>query len=284
VHSVKRHFPFVLGGFLALIGLLVASLPFTSKPSGCGSLLSSHDGGGGCTQHHEVVAGVVALIVLIALVIVGTYAVFLFFERREAHRIAAQPVETPTALDPTAEPAAVAADAAVVPVGEAAAPAGEAAAAGGAAAAPTLEAMPPRVSRVLDRVPVLVTMHPEIVAVALVGAWATGAGTDASDIDMVVIASDPTALLATDDWHRMVNESAQLVRSSSFGAITERRLRLTDGMQVSVGIAAPGWLSTKPMYPATAQVLAGGTVVVHDPKGMLQAAIDAAGKAATAAG
>jgi hypothetical protein len=130
---------------------------------------------------------------------------------------------------------------------------------------------------VLDRVPVLVAMHPEILAVALVGAWATGTSTDSSDVDLVVIASDPTALLATDDWHRMVNEGAKLVRSSSFGAITERRLQLTDGMQVSLGIAAPGWLSISPMYPATAQVLAGGTVVVYDPKGGLQAAIDAAG-------
>jgi hypothetical protein len=119
-------------------------------------------------------------------------------------------------------------------------------------------------------------MHPEIVAVALVGVWARGEGDDTSAVDLVVIASDPTALLATDDWHRVLDGPAELIRSSSFGALAERRLRRPDGMEISLGIGAPGWLSVQPMYPGTAAVLTQGVVSIYDPNQLLQRATSAA--------
>jgi hypothetical protein len=91
-----------------------------------------------------------------------------------------------------------------------------------------------------------------------------------------VIAADPTALLATDDWYRVLDGPSELIRASSFGALTERRLRRPDGLEISVGIGAPGWLSVQPMYPGTAAVLTQGAVSIYDPNQLLQRATAAA--------
>lgn len=230
---LKRHFPFVLGTLLVLLAVgLHAWAPFSNK---------------------ETNLAVVAGIVLIAVVIAGTYAIFLLVERREMRHAIIDAVRSPAPapradLSPPADPEVV---------------------------VPTAD-VTPRVADVLRRIPQLVTLHPEIAAVALVGSWARGAGTEASDIDLVVIATDPTALLATDDWHRLIDERAELVRSSSVGALSERRLRRPDGLEIEVGIGAPGWLAINPMYPGTAKVLAAGAVAVYDPRGVLRNAIERA--------
>jgi hypothetical protein len=59
------------------------------------------------------------------------------------------------------------------------------------------------------------------------------------------------------------------VRSSDFGGIQERRLRLGDGLLVEVGIGGPSWANTEPIDGGTRQVASDGLVPLVDRAGLL---------------
>jgi hypothetical protein len=106
--------------------------------------------------------------------------------------------------------------------------------------------------------------------VALVGSWARGAGSDESDVDFVVLSTAPAALLSTNDWISGFYPGAELVSTRDFGAIQERRLRLTDGLVVEVGLGAVTWAQTQPLDPGTERVARDGLIALYDPDAVLQ--------------
>ena len=85
--------------------------------------------------------------------------------------------------------------------------------------------LPEHVAAVLDATKRFASTQPHIVAVALVGSWARRAGRPDSDVDLVILSSEPSRLLAADDWHERIHPEAELVRMDDYGAIQERRLR-----------------------------------------------------------
>ena len=91
-----------------------------------------------------------------------------------------------------------------------------------------------------------------------------------SDVDLVVLALDPSAYVNDDSWvESAVGELAPLVRTMTWGTVTERRVRLASGLEVEFGFAPLSWASTAPLDPGSAQVVSGGCQAVTDPDSRL---------------
>jgi uncharacterized protein len=114
----------------------------------------------------------------------------------------------------------------------------------------------------------LARAEPSVHAIALVGSCARGTAGPDSDIDLVVLTTDPDELCDRQDWFTHFG-SVHLVRQRQFGDVTERRLRRSDGVEIEVGLAPLAWARTVPLDPGTARVVAEGFSIVLDPDGTL---------------
>jgi predicted nucleotidyltransferase len=111
-----------------------------------------------------------------------------------------------------------------------------------------------------------------IVAVGVVGSWASGNQHDDSDLDFVVLTPQKTSYTASDGWiEDAVGQSVPVVRRAEWGVLTERRLKLPSGLEIEVGFVEPSWAATDPTNPGTAEVVGdGGLLPVYDPDGVLK--------------
>jgi uncharacterized protein len=115
------------------------------------------------------------------------------------------------------------------------------------------------------------TADPRVRGLALVGSWARGEATMASDIDLVVLTDDVEAFIATADWIRSATgQDGLIVRSKAWGPVNERRVELASGLLVEYGFAPVTWASTDPLDTGTAQVVAHGFRLLYDPEEMLR--------------
>jgi predicted nucleotidyltransferase len=83
-------------------------------------------------------------------------------------------------------------------------------------------------SQLTGKIVKLVTLREDVRAVALVGSWARGTPRSGSDLDIVVLTKAPSQYLELDDWTRDVG-ALSVVRTRSWGAVTERRLKMATG-------------------------------------------------------
>jgi len=135
------------------------------------------------------------------------------------------------------------------------------------------DALPANVGEVIGAAKSWPRRERDIVAVALVGSWARGAGRAGSDVDLVVLAREPGRLLSEGSWFGVFGSGATLVRSGDFGVIQERRLRRPDGLEVEVevGIGGLGWATAEPADVGSLRVAREGMRVLHDPHRLLHA-------------
>lgn len=133
--------------------------------------------------------------------------------------------------------------------------------------------LPSGVQLVVDAARRLCWALPDVVAVALAGSWARGAGWPGSDVDLVVLTGNPVVMLESEDWFALFDPLAELVRQRDFGAIQERRLRLPSGLVVEVGIGNPSWASTDPVDHGTRRVVSDGILPLCDRLGLLRALV-----------
>jgi predicted nucleotidyltransferase len=127
------------------------------------------------------------------------------------------------------------------------------------------------VEALLDRAAGWARARPDVVALALVGSWARGAERPDSDVDLVVLTDDPAAYLEHDEWVEALAPGAELVRTGDWVAIVERRLRLSSGLEVEVGIGRTSWAEAHPVDPGTKRVVRDGMRPLYDPCGVLAA-------------
>ena len=131
--------------------------------------------------------------------------------------------------------------------------------------------LPANVIDVIAAAQLLRKAVPGIQAIALVGSWARAAGGPESDVDLVVLTSEPDALLADDatSWFRIFGADVELIRCADFGLLQERRLRRSDGLVVEVAIGAPDWAATDPPDAGSARVVRDGMRILFDPEQLL---------------
>jgi predicted nucleotidyltransferase len=128
-----------------------------------------------------------------------------------------------------------------------------------------LDGLPANVGEILDAARLLPRLVSGVVGIAVVGSWARTAGRADSDVDLVVLANEPSRLLDDRSWLTIFGSETVLVGERDFGLLQERRLRRPDGLEVEVGVAGPAWAALPP-DPGTAQVVRDGMYVIFDPE------------------
>ncbi|MGP3971725.1 nucleotidyltransferase domain-containing protein [Streptomyces sp. 6N223] len=131
------------------------------------------------------------------------------------------------------------------------------------------------VREITDRITRWAANHQDIVGLLLVGSYARDAARPDSDIDIVLLTTDQTRYV----HNAWANELAlgELVRTQSWGPITERRFATASGLEVEIGIGPPEWARTDPVDPGTRRVVTDGARPLHDPAGVLASLIEACG-------
>ncbi len=111
-------------------------------------------------------------------------------------------------------------------------------------------------------------MPPSLQAVILIGSHATGTATAESDVDLVLITTDPAALISNDAWLARFGKIMSITEEN-WGLVHSRRVRYENGTEVEYGITTPAWLSTDPFEKATADILKSGHRIIHDPHDLI---------------
>ena len=132
-----------------------------------------------------------------------------------------------------------------------------------------------QVEQLLDQATAWARQQPDIRGLALVGSWARGSARTDSDVDLVVLTSNPHRYLADDDWTTALG-AAGVLRTQAWGPLTERRQLLQGGLEVEVGVTQPAWAATDPVDAGTRRVVTDGLRILHDPDGRLAALAAAA--------
>jgi predicted nucleotidyltransferase len=104
--------------------------------------------------------------------------------------------------------------------------------------------------------------RPGLEAIALVGSHARGeAGAD-SDVDLILIHSNPEALLANTDWVAAFGVP-RLIEKEDWGKVTSLRVFYKEGLEVEYGVANPDWASN-PTDTGDASVIQNGLIVLFE--------------------
>jgi hypothetical protein len=110
--------------------------------------------------------------------------------------------------------------------------------------------------------------HPAVRAAALVGSWARGAAHAGSDIDLILIVTDPADFLQQAAWLNTFGVVERVMRED-WGLVQSRRVYYQGGPEVEFGITTAEWAGTSPVDAGTARVVHDGLRILVDPDGLL---------------
>jgi predicted nucleotidyltransferase len=104
--------------------------------------------------------------------------------------------------------------------------------------------------------------QPGILAVALVGSYARNQATDASDVDLVIIASEPETYLQDTRWAQHFG-TISLQQMESYGKVTSLRVCYSGGHEIEYGITDDMWPAL-PLDEGTTKVISGGVQILFE--------------------
>ncbi len=101
----------------------------------------------------------------------------------------------------------------------------------------------------------------DVEAVLLVGSYAHGTATHGSDVDLVVVVTDPQLYVRDPAW---AGTFGTVVRTTieDWGKVTALRVWYRGGPEVELGFTSPDWMAA-PVDEGTRQVLTGGFRVLY---------------------
>ena len=109
--------------------------------------------------------------------------------------------------------------------------------------------------------------EPRLRAIALVGSHARGTARADSDIDLVILATDPDAFLSDTAWVGRFGRPGRMSREDWGGVISLRVFY--EGAEIEFSFGALSWAETDPVDPGTKEVLIDGLQTLYDPDGVL---------------
>ena len=102
----------------------------------------------------------------------------------------------------------------------------------------------------------------QIQGAALVGSYARGTATNASDVDVVVLAADPQQYLQDRSWvqtfGRVVSQGIE-----HYGNLVSLRVHYEDQLEVEFGLTDANWAGV-PLDPGTSEVISAGMKVLFE--------------------
>lgn len=116
--------------------------------------------------------------------------------------------------------------------------------------------------------------QPDIVAVMLVGSHARNAARPDSDVDVIILTTQPQRYTEDTAWMGILGETIRYSHED-WGAVHGIRAFYADGLEVEYGITTPAWAATAPVDPGTRRVIADGARIIYDPSGLGAALIRA---------
>ena len=119
----------------------------------------------------------------------------------------------------------------------------------------------------IDRVAQWATSREDVLGVALVGSHARGDARADSDIDFVLVCSDPSQYLADPAWISTFG-NPQEVSVEDWGRVQSVRVFYRSGPEVEFGITGTAWTELPP-DPGTAAVIEDGVSILLDRVGLL---------------
>jgi predicted nucleotidyltransferase len=117
--------------------------------------------------------------------------------------------------------------------------------------------------------------RPDVEAVGLAGSWARGDARMNSDVDLVVLCSNPEPYLEDLYWAEEL-DYLTFILSREWGPLTEMRFQRPTGLEIEFGFAPPSWASTNPIDEGTLNVVLDGFSAIHDPHRIIHRLIRAA--------
>jgi uncharacterized protein len=125
--------------------------------------------------------------------------------------------------------------------------------------------------RIIGRIVDWAKAQPTFQAAAVVGSYARGTAQPGSDLDIVVLTTDPQAFRAGTEWHEAaVGAPVQKWQDEDYGKLWSRRLQLEqDNGEIEISFASPSWADVDPLDQGTRAVIAAGCCILHDPMKIL---------------
>jgi hypothetical protein len=108
--------------------------------------------------------------------------------------------------------------------------------------------------------------QPTVQAVALVGSHARGTARADSDIDIVVLTTNPQAFRAETAWLKAISTRISKWQDEDYRGLWSRRLWLEENSaEIELGFTSLSWADVNPLTPGTRAVIADGCRILHDP-------------------
>jgi predicted nucleotidyltransferase len=123
----------------------------------------------------------------------------------------------------------------------------------------------------LDKVKQWAETKSDIIGLALVGSYARNEARADSDIDLVLLASQPQNFVNDSEWIKDFG----LVKSyevEDWGLVTSLRVYYEDGLEVEYGFTSSEWVRS-PIDEGTRQVISDGMQILLDKEGLLSQAL-----------
>lgn len=117
--------------------------------------------------------------------------------------------------------------------------------------------------------------QPDIEASAIVGSWARGTARADSDIDVIVITSEPSKLLDDNAWFEQFGQVEKFKRED-WGLVQSLRVHYANGQEIEFGITTGEWISPIEIELASGQIMRDGMMIVYDPQQALRQALSSA--------
>lgn len=123
------------------------------------------------------------------------------------------------------------------------------------------------IATTLNRVVEWSTKHHDILAVALVGSYARNHARKDSDIDIVILTTNPETYLDHIEWLSFFGDVISH-RKENYGMVTSLHVHYANGDEIEFGITNPAWANV-PTDSGTHEVVINGLIPLYDPEKLL---------------
>lgn len=120
----------------------------------------------------------------------------------------------------------------------------------------------------LEKIVVWGKENSDILGLCYVGSWARNTARADSDLDLVIITSNPKKYLSDRNWISKFG-SIRNIKEEDWGLVKTLRVFYKNNLEVEFNIAAVKWASIDPIDPGTKKVILDGMKILYDPAKIL---------------